>query len=78
MKRVMILLALAGTGLVNAQDIKITSSQGTRQDIIAKLTPAPASPEVDANASIEAKFKEPLNPMMTMRSVRLVKLNKER
>ena len=66
------------TGALYAQDIDITVSQGTQQDIIDTLLPVPASPEVDANASIEAKFKEPLNPIMTMRSVRLVKLSKEK
>ena len=78
MKRIMLLLAIAAMGLINAQDIDLAVSQGTQQDIIDTLSPVPASPEVDANASIEAKFKEPLNPMMTMRSVRLVKLSNEK
>ena len=75
---VTILVILLGTVLAYAQEIDIILSQGTQQDIIDTLSPVPASPEVEANASIEAKFKEPLNPMMTMRSVHLVKLSNEK
>ncbi|WP_294951173.1 Ig-like domain-containing protein [Sulfurovum sp.] len=61
-------------GLLFAETIDVTKSEGTDQSIIDSLTPAPASPEADANTTIEAVFNEALNPMSTMHSVTLKRL----
>jgi len=58
--------------------IDVTKSQGTDQSIITSLTPSPASPEVNANITIEAIFHEELNPMSTLHSVTLKRLNNKK
>jgi len=58
--------------------IDVTKSRGTDQSIITSLTPSPASPEVDANITIEAIFHEELNPMSTLHSVTLKRLNNKK
>ena len=55
--------------LLYAESIDVTYAKGTDQAIIASLTPRPASPEVDANVTIEALFTEVLNPASTMHNI---------
>jgi len=61
--------------LLYAESIDVTYAKGTDQVIIASLYPQPASPEVDANATIEALFTEALNPASTMHSITLKPLS---
>jgi len=74
MKKSIGLLLFLLTSILFAETIDVTKSEGTNQSIIASLTPAPASPEVDANVTIEAVFNEALNPMSTMHSVTLKRI----
>ncbi|SFV66585.1 hypothetical protein MNB_SV-10-840 [hydrothermal vent metagenome] len=71
MKKFTGLLLFLLAGMLFAETIDVTKSEGTNQSIITSLTPAPASPEVDANITVEAVFNEALNPMSTMHSVTL-------
>ncbi len=74
MKKITGLLLFLVAGMLFAETIDVTKSEGTDQSIIASLTPAPASPEADANITIEAVFNEALNPISTMHSVTLKRL----
>ena len=74
MKKFTGLLLFLVAGMLFAATIDVTKSEGTDQSIITSLTPAPASPEADANITIEAVFHEALNPMSTMHSVTLKRL----
>ncbi len=74
MKKTIYLFLLLLGNLLAADAIDIHSSEGTDQSIIASLTPAPASPEVDANTSIEAVFADALNPASTLHSITLKRL----
>jgi len=69
MKKLTTLLLFLLGGLLFAETIDIDKSEGTDQSIIISLTPAPASPEVDANVTIEAVFNEALNPISTRHSI---------
>ena len=76
MKKYLVSLALMLFGvLLYAESIDVTYAKGTDQVIIASLYPQPASPEVDANATIEALFTEALNPASTMHSITLKPLS---
>lgn len=74
MKKILLGLLLFFAGVLLGETIDISKSTGTDQPTIASLIPAPASPEVDANVTIEAVFNEALNPFSTRQSVRLKKL----
>ncbi len=74
MKKFTGLLLFLVAGMLFAATIDVTKSEGTDQSIITSLTPAPASPEVDANITIEAVFHEALNPISIMHSVTLKRL----
>ena len=74
MKKFTGLLLFLVAGMLFAATIDVTKSEGTDQSIITSLTPAPASPEADANTTIEAVFNEALNPISTMHSVTLKRL----
>ena len=69
MKKLTTLLLFLLGGLLFAETIDIAKSEGTDQSIIISLTPAPASPEVDANVTIEVVFNEALNPISTRHSI---------
>ena len=75
MKRFLFLIAVLCSMTLFAETIDINKSEGTDQSVIESLRPAPASPEVDANVTIEAIFSSALNPMTTRRSVRLKRLD---
>ncbi len=75
MKKFTGLLLLLLAGILFAETIDVTKSEGTDQSIITSLTPAPTSPEVDANVTIEAVFNEALNPMSIQHSVMLKRLS---
>ena len=74
MKKFTGVLLFLVAGLLFAETIDVTRSEGTNQSIIDSLTPAPASPEADANTTIEAVFNEALNPISIMHSVTLKRL----
>ena len=74
MKKITGLLLFLVAGMLFAATIDVTKSEGTDQSIITSLTPAPASPEADANTTIKAVFNEALNPISTMHSVILKRL----
>ena len=74
MKKFTSILLFLLAGLLLAKTLDVTKSEGTDQSIIDSLTPAPASPEVDANTTIKAVFHEALNPISTMHSVTLKRL----
>ena len=74
MKKFTGLLLFLVAGMLFAETIDVTKSEGTEQSIIASLAPAPASPEADANTTIEAVFNDALNPISTMHSVTLKRL----
>ncbi len=78
MKKLMALSVLLIGGLLSADSIDVTYAKGTDQAIIASLIPRPASPEVDANTSIEAVFTEALDPTCIAQSVRLKHLKKRK
>jgi len=73
MKKITILLVLSA-GVLFADQIDVTVSEGTDQSVIASLSPKPASPEVDADSNITLCFNEPLLPMRMPRTVTLTKL----
>ncbi len=74
MKKIIGLLLFLLAGILFADQIDVTQSRGTEQSVIVSLNPAPASPEVDANVTIEAVFDEALNPISTQHSVTLKRL----
>ena len=76
MKKYLIsLILILFSVLLYAESIDVTYAKGTDQTIIASLYPQPASPEVDANATIEAVFTEALNPASTLHSITLERLS---
>ena len=78
MKKLTALLLFLLGGLLFAETIDIAKSEGTDQSIIISLIPAPASPEVDANVTIEAVFNEALNSISTRHSIALKRLSTEK
>jgi len=75
MKKFLLLMIVSCSMTLFGETIDINKSEGTDQSVIESLRPAPASPEVDANVTIEAIFSEALNPMTTRRSARLKRLD---
>jgi len=78
MKKIIGLLLYLFAGILFAQQIDVTLSQGIEQSIINKFAPKPGSPEVDANVTIKALFNEALNPMFAKQSVSLKRLTNEK
>jgi len=74
MKKIIGLLLYLFAGILFAEQIDVSLSQGTEQSIIDKLAPKPGNPEVDAKITIKAFFNEALNPMFAKQSVSLKKL----
>ena len=73
MKKIFIIIISLTTFLTLsiAKEIDITKAKGIQQDVISSLYPTPASPEVDANTTVEAVFNEALNPVSTLHSITL-------
>jgi len=73
MKKITILLVLSA-GVLFADQIDVTVSEGTDQSVIVSLSPKPASPEADADTNVKLCFNEPLAPMRMPQAVRLKRL----